>query len=59
MILNLKYNYGKLLINNPQYFGNRTFSERTYVIKYCRKLNAKMLAVFFHSVVRADTRVAT
>ena len=28
----------------------------TYVIKYCRKLNAKMIAVFFRCVVRADTR---
>ena len=49
MILNLKYNYEKLLIHNPQYFGNWTFTER-------RKLNAKMIAVFFHCVVRADTR---
>ena len=28
MILNLKYNYEKVLIQNPQYFGNRTFTER-------------------------------
>ena len=25
MILNIKYNYEKLLIHNPQYFANRTF----------------------------------
>ena len=44
-------------IINPQstIFGKSNF-HWTYVIKYCRKLNAKMIAVFFHCVVRADTR---
>ena len=28
----------------------------TYVIKNCRKFNAKMITVFFYCVVRADTR---
>ena len=58
MILNSKYNYKKMTNPQSRIFWKSNF-HWTYVIKNCRKLNAKMIAVFFLCVVRADAHVAT
>ena len=52
-----KYKIQLLKIINPQstIFRKSNF-HWTYIIKYCRKLNAKMIAVFFRCFVRAYRR---